>query len=99
MKKSNQITTGAPEEKGFLELAGEAMTVLGHEIVAGKDKLVEAAAEKITEVKKAIKKKIAKKKVVAPVRSKSVAVKKTVKKAAAKVAKKLPAKKVVKKKK
>ena len=80
MKKAKQITTSAPGEKGFLELAGEAMTVLGHEIVAGKDKLVEVAAEKITEVKKAIRKKIAKKKVAAPVKSKTAAVKKQSKK-------------------
>ena len=82
-------------EKGFLALAGEALHVLGEEIVHGKDKVVEVTAEKFTAVKKAIgkithkkaaKKKVAKKAAVVP--------KKAVKKAVKKVAKKaVPAKK------
>ena len=40
--------------KGFLELAGEALSVLGTDIVDGKDKVVEVATEKITEFKRAV---------------------------------------------
>jgi len=80
MKKIKKTTAESAPGKGFLELAGEAMTVLGHDILEGKDKLVEVASEKFTDVKKAIKKKFAKKK---------ATVRKTVKKAAKKaVAKK-----------
>jgi hypothetical protein len=82
MKKSKK------EEKGFLELAGEAMTVLGHEIVEGKDKLMDVASEKITAVKKAIKKISKKKKAVVP-KAKSIPVKKVAKKAVKKTAPKV----------
>ncbi len=81
MKKTKKAApTETHDDKGFLELAGEAMTVLGHEIVEGKDKLVDMASQKITAVKKAMHK-IGKKKVV----------KKSVKKSVAKVAKKVAA--------
>jgi hypothetical protein len=59
MSKAKKETKPAPADhdgKGFLALAGEAFTVLGEEIVEGKDKVVEVAAAKITAVKKAIKK-------------------------------------------
>ena len=77
MKKTKKTTAQPAPEKGFLELAGEAMTVLGHDIIEGKDKMVELASEKFTDVKKAIKKKLSKKKTV-------------VKKAATKAAAKKP---------
>jgi hypothetical protein len=81
--------------KGFLELAGKAVAVLGEEIVEGKDKIVEVASEKFTAVKKAIKK--FRKKKATPARSaKKPPVKKAVKKAVKKVAKKV-AKKTPKK--
>ena len=57
MKKTKKENAPASHEgKGFLTLAGEALSVLGEEIVEGKDKLVAAASEKMNEVKKAIKK-------------------------------------------
>ncbi|MHA4806827.1 hypothetical protein ACX0G9_01905 [Flavitalea flava] len=55
MKKKTQSGKPAPNEKGFLALAGEAFHVLGEEIIEGKDKVVETAAEKFNDVKKAIK--------------------------------------------
>ena len=60
-------STASHNGKGFLALAGEAFSVLGEEIVEGKDKVMEVASEKFTAVKKAVKKKFAHKK--APVRS------------------------------
>jgi len=77
--------------KGFLELAGEAVAVLGEEIVEGKDKIVEVASEKFTAMKKAIKK-FRKKKVTSARSAKKTPVKKAVKKAVKKVAKKSPKK-------
>ena len=78
-KKAAQPGPAAHEGKGFLALAGEAFSVLGEEIIEGKDKVVEVTAARITAVKKAIKKithkkavkkapvkKVAKKGVVAP---------------------------------
>jgi len=53
-KQAPQPTAAKPEEKGFLTLAGEALAVLGEEIVQGKDKVVEVAAAKITSIKKSI---------------------------------------------
>ncbi len=44
----------AEPQKGFLALAGEALHVLGEEIVEGKDKVVETASEKFTQLKKAV---------------------------------------------
>jgi DNA-binding protein HU-beta len=84
MQKTKKAAEIPAHEKGFLELAGEAMTVLGHEIVEGKDKLVEVTAETFTAVKKAVKKKFAQKK---------KPVKKAAKKAVKKVAKKVVSKK------
>ena len=44
MKKTKKASSAPSHpDKGFLELAGEAMSVLGHEIVEGKDHLVSAA--------------------------------------------------------
>jgi hypothetical protein len=84
MKKTKKETPAPPHaDKGFLELAGEAMSVLGHEIVEGKDHLVSAASEKIDAVKKAIGK-IGKKKAAAKKKVKAVAKKAPIKKAAAK---------------
>ncbi len=55
MKKSVKPVNPSHNGKGFLALAGEAFSVLGEEIVEGKDKVVEVASEKFTAVKKAIK--------------------------------------------
>jgi hypothetical protein len=94
MSKSKKAVQPASGEKGFIALAGEAFSVLGHEIIEGKDKVVEAAAEKFTAVKKAIKKithkKAAPKKKVVTAK-KAVVVKKVAKKKA------VVAKKAVKK--
>jgi hypothetical protein len=96
MTKAKKTTTQPAHEKGFFELAGEAMTVLGHNVLEGKDKLVEVASEKFTDVKKAIKKKFAKKKAVV-----KKAAKKTVKKVVIKKSEVVnkPVKKVAPKKK
>ena len=88
MSKAKKPAHPGHDGKGFFELAGEAFSVLGEEIVEGKDKIVEVTAEKITAVKKAIKKITHKKK--AP---KKAAPKKAVKKAVKKVTKKAPVKK------
>jgi hypothetical protein len=89
------------EEKTFFRKAGETIGTIGHEIVVGKDKLVETVTEEFAVVKNLIKKKLAKKK-----SKPKKAVKKPVKKSSAKtkkktkpVAKKKSAKKIVKKKK
>ena len=94
MKKQTQPTAEA--HKGFLALAGEALHVLGEDIVEGKDKVVETAAEKFTQIKQAVGKITHKKK--APVKrvAKKAARKAPAKKAAKKAAKKV-AKKAVKK--
>jgi len=94
-KKSTQPTTAAHEGKGFFALAGEAFSVLGDEIVEGKDKVVEVAAAKITAVKKAIKKITHKKSPAARRPVKKAGAKRPAKKAAPKRA--ASAKKVVKK--
>jgi hypothetical protein len=106
MQTPTKKTRAAHNGKGFLALAGEALSVLGEEIVEGKDKVVEVAAEKFTAVKKAVKKFAHKK---TPARSvkkkatsagkaavKKVAGKKTVVKKAVAAPKK-PAKKTIKK--
>jgi hypothetical protein len=114
MKKTKQAPAPAHNGKGFFALAGEAFHVLGEEIVEGKDKVVHAASEKFTAVKKSIQKithkkaapavkKAAPKKAVKKVASKVAAAaatpKKAVKKAAKKVAKKVAKKKASAKKK
>jgi hypothetical protein len=53
-KQQPEPMPAKPEEKGFLALAGEAFSVLGEEIVQGKNKVVEVAVAKITSVKKSI---------------------------------------------
>jgi len=80
MKKTKATVPAGHEGKGFLDLAGEAMKVLGEEIVEGKDKLVDAASEKFASVKKAMKKKFATKKVTPRLKRKSAPAKKTAKK-------------------
>jgi hypothetical protein len=99
MSKARKETKPAPADhdgKGFLALAGEAFSVLGEEIVEGKDKVVEVAAAKITAVKKAIKKITHNKVARAPKRAKKGPAKKgPVKKAAKKTA--APPKKAAKK--
>ena len=56
MSKSKKTPAAAKHDgKGFFALAGEAFSVLGEEIIEGKNKVVEVTAEKITAVKKAIK--------------------------------------------
>lgn len=95
MKKKN-----AKKEKTIYRKAGEAIGTLGHEIVEGTEKLVEATqniAGKVSDLISSKKKKVAKKKSAI-----KQAVKKTVKKVAKKavsVKKKSPAKKKVAKKK
>lgn len=72
-----------------MELAGEALHVLGEEIVEKKDKVVESAAGKFSQLKKAVSKITHKKK--------SAPAKRVAKKAVKKVAKKVPKKSGVKK--
>ncbi len=95
--KKTPPPTNNHDGKGFFALAGEAFSVLGEEIIEGKNKVVEVTAEKITAVKKAIKK-IGHKKPVkaAKGRAKSPAKKKVAKatKKAVTPVKKSPAKKV-----
>ena len=90
MKKTKASKKVKTNDKGFLELAGEAFSVLGAEIVEGKDKLVEVASEKIEGIKKTIKnltkKKIATKKVPLKKVARKAATKKTAVKSAAKKA-------------
>jgi hypothetical protein len=91
MKKTNKPATQPHNDNGLLARAGEALHVLGEEIVHGKDIVVEAATEKLTVVKKAIRKIMHKKSATAkkkPVPKKTVVKKKTVK-AAKKIAKKI----------
>lgn len=89
MKKTTQPAKQISKEKGFLALAGEALHVLGEDIVEGKDKVVEAASEKFAAVKKTINK---------ITHKKAAPAKPTVKKAAKKKsALKKPLKKVAKK--
>jgi hypothetical protein len=88
MKK--QAQPAAQSHKGFLELAGEALHVLGEEIVEGKDKVVETASGKFKQLKTAVGNLTHKKK--------KAAAKRVVKKAVKKVpAKKAAGKRVVKK--
>ena len=94
MSKSKKTTPPDHEGKGFLALAGEAFSVLGEEIVEGKDKIVAAAGDGITAVKETIIRITAKKKAAA---KKKAPVKKAVKKATAKKAVKKAAKKVARK--
>ena len=102
MSKAKKAAHKDHDGKGFFALAGEAFSVLGDEIVEGKDKIVEVASEKITVFKKAVsnlthkKKAAGKKGVTAP---KKVGAKKAVvKKIAAKAtAGKTAVKKVAKK--
>ena len=89
------------EEKTFFRKAGETIGTIGHEIVIGKDKLVETVTEEFAIVKKLIKKKLAKKKS-APKKTAKKKAKKSpakTKKKTKPVAKKKSAKKTVKKKK
>lgn len=74
MKKQTQPAT--EPHKGFFALAGEALHVLGEEIVEGKDKVVETATEKFTQLKETVGK-IAHKKKAAAKRVAKKAVKKT----------------------
>ena len=91
MTKSKKSAQPAPENKGFLKLAGEALSVLGSDIVEGKEKVVEAASEKITVFKQAVGKIIHREKPGKPAKKKAAA--KTAKKVA-----KAPVKKAAKKK-
>jgi coenzyme F420-reducing hydrogenase alpha subunit len=89
-EKMKKKTPPATEpHKGFMELAGEALHVLGEEIVEKKDKVVESAAGKFSQLKKAVSKITHKKK--------SAPAKRVAKKAVKKVAKKVPKKSGVKK--
>jgi hypothetical protein len=98
MKKTPKNTkSGPPDGKGFLTLAGEALSVLGGEIAEGKDKVMAAAAEKFTTVKKVISQKLSKKKT--PVKKKRAAPKKAVKKASRKTTAKAVRKPAIKAKK
>lgn len=84
MSKSKK-PSDTSKEKGFLSLAGEAFSVLGHDIVEGKDKVVEVASEKITAIKEGVGHLLHPKKAVPKKASKKAAPKKAVpRKAAAK---------------
>lgn len=90
MKKTTQPAKQIHKEKGFLALAGEALHVLGEDIVEGKDKVVEAASEKFAAVKKTINKITHKKAAPAKRIAKKAAKKKSaLKKPVKKVAKKI----------
>lgn len=92
MSKSKK-SSNTSKEKGFLSLAGEAFVVLGHEIVEGKDKVVEVTAEKITAIKEGVGHLLHSKKATAKKTSKKVAPKKTTAKKPAVAVKKGAAKK------
>ena len=99
MKKKSVKKKVVAEAKSAFRIAGEAIGTIGHEIVEGKDKLVElseAAADKFKSVKKSHQQKDCTKKVkpaakkkVAAVKKKAVAAKKSAKKVVKKVAKKI----------
>lgn len=83
MKKSSKSTDQPTNGKNFFRSAGEVVGTVAHEIVEGKNKLVETVSDEISLMKKVIKKKIAKKK--KPIASKKPKRKtKTVKKKPAK---------------
>ncbi len=99
MTKKSAKKTVAPEQTSLFRMAGEAIGTIGHEIVEGKDKLVEvsqAAVEKLSSVRKAISKKISKKKIKTVTKKKIAPFKKAAKKIVKKVAKKVT-KKIAKK--
>jgi len=54
----------AKKVKSIFRSAGELVGTVAQEVVAGKDKLVNAVSTEVTAIKKAVKKKIAKKKFV-----------------------------------
>jgi len=56
----------AKKVKSIFRSAGELVGTVAQEVVAGKDKLVNAVSTEVTAIKKAVKKKIAKKKKAAP---------------------------------
>ena len=85
MKKSTTAPKKTNHEKGFIALAGEAFHVLGEEIIEGKDKVLEAASEKLTAVKKTFKN-LTHKKAAKPKSTIKKAANKVVKKAAKKTA-------------
>lgn len=85
---NKQTTPSGEVHKGFLALAGEALHVLGEEIVEGKDKVVETAGEKFSQLKRAVSKITHKKKAPAKRVAKRAAKKRVVKKAPKKAAKK-----------
>ena len=58
-KKSEQTET---TEKSFFRSAGETVGAIAHEIVEGKNKLVESAASEFALIKKVIRRKLKKKK-------------------------------------
>jgi len=87
MSKAKKPEQPAEQNKGFLKLAGEALSVLGSDIVESKDKVVEVAAEKLTVFKEAIGKIVHKKKQAKPAK-KTAASKKQVKVSVKKSAKK-----------
>jgi hypothetical protein len=66
MSKAKKPVQPAEQNKGFLKLAGEALSVLGGDIVESKDKVVEVAAEKFTVFREAVGKIVHKKKPAKP---------------------------------
>ena len=82
MKKSAKKTEQTDSGKSFFQSAGETIGTIAHEIVDGKNKLVEVAATEFKVIKKAIRKKLKKKK---PVVAKKKAAKKSTSQKTAKV--------------
>ncbi len=99
MTKKSTKRKAAPAAKSIFRKAGEVIGTLGHEIVEGKDMLVEAsqaAVEKISGVKESISKKIAGPAVKKGVKKKADAAGKQAKKVVKKLVKKAIPKKTSK---
>jgi len=62
MKKSSKSVGQPTNGKSFFRSAGEIVGTVAHEIVEGKNKVVETVSSELSAIKKVIKKKIAKKK-------------------------------------
>jgi hypothetical protein len=85
MKKSTkQSKQTGTDEKSFFRSAGETIGTIAHEIVEGKNKLVESATNEFALIKKVIRKKLKKKKAPVPKKKIGTANKKPAKKAAVK---------------
>ncbi|HEY2647842.1 MAG TPA: hypothetical protein VGI38_01565 [Puia sp.] len=83
-KKAPLPNPDKTEEKGVFYRAGEVIGSIGFHIVDGKEKLIEAVSEEFIAVKRAIKKKLAKKKTTGT-KSKKISKKKSPQKATSKI--------------